>query len=140
MVASQLAPPIMTKVSGSRALTRRASASDARCCWNTLVNPTMRGCVSTTRSAHQSMKSLADALAEPKGEVLGAAGEAARGHLRLQQAEPERRRQQRPERHRDQENVDRRAHRVGVGAAGSAANSRAAAVVSGCRGPALDIA
>src|SRR5882762_11485859 len=49
---------------------------------------------------------LADALGEPQREVLDATGESAAADLWLQQAEPERRREQRTERHRDEDDVD----------------------------------
>jgi hypothetical protein len=59
IVASQFAPPITTKTPGSRSFTRLASASDARCCWNTLVKPTIAGRAATMRSAQSSTKAHA---------------------------------------------------------------------------------
>ena len=81
---------------------------------------------------------LANPLTEGEREVQGPARQIARGDLRLQQAEAQRGRQQRTERHRNEEDVDRRGHRVDAGvAAGSAAASRSAAASSGYLGPAF---
>ncbi len=74
IVASQLAPPMTMKVSGSRAFSRLASAREARCCWKTLVNPTTRGRSSTTRSAHRSTYAAAASRAANSPRISPAVG------------------------------------------------------------------
>src|SRR4051812_23098407 len=82
---------------------------------------------------------FADPFGEPERKVLAPAREAARLDLWLKQAERQRRRHQWPERHRDQEHVDWRRHRVGGEAAGSAPASRADSASSGWPGRAACI-
>ena len=49
-------PSRSNDVRAGRALTRLASASDARCCWKTLVKPTTLGRAATISSRHSSRK------------------------------------------------------------------------------------
>ena len=55
----QLAPPKTTKVSGSTALTRSASASEAAVWWNMLVKPTTDGSRAATSARQRSRNSPA---------------------------------------------------------------------------------
>ena len=63
MTPSQLAPPNKITMSGYRSFRRFASASEASCCWNTLVNPTIRGRLAASRSAYSSRNGVAAARA-----------------------------------------------------------------------------
>src|SRR5258705_463680 len=54
MTPSQFEPPKTMAISGARAFSRRASASDATCCWKTLVKPISRGRSARMSPAHSS--------------------------------------------------------------------------------------